>query len=122
MIGVAAVTVGGVLGFVLERGLIRFMYGRDEVVVVLATFATFLILEDVILLVFGVVPYFAYQPMAYLGSAEIGDILRDVYSLSLLVRAGVCGIVLWLALTRTRWGMLLSPVIPDRQLAVAVGI
>src|SRR3546814_7761828 len=66
MIGVAAVTVGGVLGFVLERGLIRFMYGRDEVVVVLATFAPFLILEDVILLVFGVDPYFAYQPMAYL--------------------------------------------------------
>src|SRR3546814_20570449 len=105
MIGVAAVTVGGVLGFVLERGLIRFMYGRDEVVVVLATFATFLILEDVILLVFGVDPYFAYQPMAYLGSAEIGGILRDVYSLSLIGLAAVVGIVLWLALTRTRWGI-----------------
>src|SRR3546814_2591409 len=122
MIGVAAVTVGGVLGFVLERGLIRFMYGRDEVVVVLATFATFLILEDVILLVFGVDPYFAYQPMAYLGSAEIGGILRDVYSLSLIGLAAVVGIVLWLALTRTRWGMLLSTVIHDRELSVAMGI
>src|SRR3546814_3747140 len=41
--------------------------------------------------------------------------LRDVYSLSLIGLAAVVGIVLWLALTRTRWGMLLSTVIHDRE-------
>lgn len=122
MIAAAALVVGCVLGFVLERGLIRFMYGRDEVIVVLATFATFLILEDVILLVFGVDPYFAYQPMAFLGSTEIGGILRDVYSLTLIGLAAVVGIALWVGLTRTRWGKLLAAVIHDRELSVAMGI
>src|SRR3546814_12575995 len=74
-----------------------------------------LILDDGILLVFGVDPYCAYHPIAYLGSAEIGGILRDVYSLSLSGLAAVVGSVLWLALTRTRWGMLLSTVIHDRE-------
>lgn len=122
MIGAAALIVGCVLGFVIERGLIQFMYARDEVIVVLATFATFLILEDVILLVFGVDPYFAYQPMAYLGSTEVGGILRDVYSLTLIGLAAVVGIVLWVGLTRTRWGKLLAAVIHDRELSVAMGI
>ncbi len=122
MIAVAAVAVGCVLGFVLERGLIQFMYARDEVIVVLATFATFLILEDVILLVFGVDPYFAYQPMAYLGSTELGGILRDVYSLTLIGLAATVGLVLWIGLTRTRWGRLLTAVIHDRELSVAMGI
>src|SRR3546814_13162866 len=48
--------------------------------------------------------------------------LRDVYSLSLIGLAAVVGIVLWLALTRTRWGMLLSTVIHDRELSVAMGL
>ncbi|MEQ8398504.1 branched-chain amino acid ABC transporter permease [Thalassobaculum sp.] len=122
MIAAAALVVGCILGFVLERGLIQFMYARDEVIVVLATFATFLILEDVILLVFGVDPYFAYQPMAYLGSAELGGILRDVYSLTLIGLAAVVGIVLWIGLTRTRWGKLLAAVIHDRELSIAMGI
>ena len=122
MIAAAALVVGCILGFVIERGLIQFMYARDEVIVVLATFATFLILEDVILLVFGVDPYFAYQPMAYLLSAEVGGILRDVYSLTLIGLAAVVGVVLWVGLTRTRWGKLLAAVIHDRELSVAMGI
>lgn len=122
MIPAAALVVGCILGFVLERGLIQFMYARDEVIVVLATFATFLILEDMILLVFGVDPYFAYQPMAYLGSTELGGILRDVYSLTLVGLAATVGLVLWVGLTRTRWGKLLTAVIHDRELSVAMGI
>jgi len=122
MIAAAALLVGGVLGFVLERGLIRFLYARDEVIVVLATFAAFLILEDLILLVFGVDPYFAYQPMAYLGSIQLGGILRDVYSLTLIGVAVVVGALLWAVLTMTRWGKLLTAVIHDRELSVAMGI
>lgn len=122
MIAVAALVVGVVLGLILERGLIQYMYARDEVITVLATFATFLILEDVILLVFGVDPYFAYQPMAYLDSVEIGGILRDVYSLTLILLAVVVGLVLWLGLTKTKWGKLLTAVIYDRELSIAMGI
>lgn len=118
----AAVAVGTVLGIVLERGLLRFMYGRDEVIVVLATFATFLVLEDVILLIWGVDPYFAYQPMAVLGSSDISGLTFDNYSLSLIGLALVVGTLLWFALNRTKWGKLLRAVIYDRELSQAMGI
>ena len=118
----SAVAVGAVLGLLIERGLLRYMYERDEVLIVLATFGTFLVLEDVILLVFGVNPYFAYQPMAYLDSVEIGGIIRDVYGLSLIGVATFVAVVCWYGLNRTKWGDILKAVIYDREISVALGI
>ena len=40
VIAASAIAVGVLLGLVLERGLLRFMYGRDEVLMALVTFAT----------------------------------------------------------------------------------
>ena len=118
----SAVAVGAVLGLLIERGLLRYMYERDEVLIVLATFGMFLVLEDVILLVFGVNPYFAYQPMAYLDSVEIGGIIRDVYGLSLIGMATLVAVVCWYGLNRTKWGDILKAVIYDREISVALGI
>jgi branched-chain amino acid transport system permease protein len=118
----SAVAVGVVLGLLIERGLLRYMYERDEVLIVLATFGMFLVLEDVILLVFGVNPYFAYQPMAYLDSVEIGGIIRDVYGLSLIGMATLVAVVCWYGLNRTKWGDILKAVIYDREISVALGI
>ena len=42
-----AMAIGLVLGLILERGVLRLVYGKDEVVIVLVTYACFLILEDV---------------------------------------------------------------------------
>ena len=118
----AAILVGLVLGLILERGILQFMYHRDEVLIVLATFGSFLVLEDVILLVFGVNPYFAFQPMVLLGSVQLGGIARDTYGLTLIGLAVVVAVGCWLALKRTRWGKLLSAVIFDRELSVTMGL
>ena len=50
---VSAVLVGIPLGLLMERGLLRFMYGLDEVLMVLVTFAAFLILEDAIMMIWS---------------------------------------------------------------------
>lgn len=118
----SAILVGLVLGLILERGILQFMYHRDEVLIVLATFGSFLVLEDVILLVFGVDPYFAYQPMALLGSVELGGITRDTYGLTLIGLAAVVAVVCWAGLKRTRWGKLISAVIFDREMSETMGL
>ena len=122
MIAAATVIVGVVLGFIIERGVLQFMYDRDEVITVLATFALFLILEDLILLFFGVDPYFAYEPMIALGAVDIGGITRDIYKLTMIGLAVAVGLGLWLVLTRTTWGRLLIAVIHDREMAISMGI
>ena len=63
-----AMAIGLVLGLILERGLLRLVYGKDEVVVVLVTYAAFLILEDVIQLIWGTSSYALYQPLDVTGN------------------------------------------------------
>ena len=70
-----AMAIGIVMGLILERGILRLVYGRDEVVVVLVTYAVFLILEDVIVLIWGPRSYSAWQPMVAAGSVEVGELV-----------------------------------------------
>jgi branched-chain amino acid transport system permease protein len=121
-LAVAAIVVGVVLGLLLERGLLRFMYGRDEVIIVLVTFASFLVLEDVILLIWGTDPYFAFEPYSLLGTTDFGVLAFANYDLAMIGLSVVTGGLLWWGLSRTRYGRLLQAVIHDREMAHALGI
>src|SRR5919108_4985480 len=94
MLIAAALLVGLVMGPLIERGLLRFTYGRDEIVLVLVTYALFLILEDVVKLVWGVESYFVSEPYALLGNVEIGALTYPVYSGALVLAAIVIGFAL----------------------------
>ena len=118
----AALVVGLFFGVVLERGLLRFLYHRDEHIIVLATFAMFLVLEDVLMMIWGTDPYYATEPMGLLGFIEYGALAYDWYRLSFIGLAIVVGLGLWLGLTRTKWGKLLLAVIFDREISQAMGV
>lgn len=118
----AAIGVGIVFGLAIERGVLRVMYGRDEVLMVLVTYALFLILEDFTKLVWGVDPYFAFQPYAYLGLVEVYGLPYQVYDLALIGVAVIIGLTLWWGINRTRIGKLLVVVIEDREISSALGI
>ena len=57
LLALAAWSVGAIVGLVLERGLLRFFYGSDDVLIVLVTYAAFLILENLVLQIWGVEAY-----------------------------------------------------------------
>lgn len=119
---VAAVLVGVVVGPPLERGLLKRMYGKDEVVLLLVTYAVFLILEDAIKLVWGVESKVVAEPYAAPGNFHIGELAYPVYNLLLIAGAIVTGLLLAWALYRTRQGKLLLAVIHDREMSAAMGI
>ena len=58
------------MGPLLERGVLRLFYRRDEVVLVLVTYALFLILEDATKLIWGVDSYYASEPYGLLGNVS----------------------------------------------------
>jgi branched-chain amino acid transport system permease protein len=118
----AAIAVGLVFGLVIERGVLRFVYGRDEVVLILVTYSVFLILEDFMKLTWGVDPYFAFQPYGLLGTIEIAGLPYLVYDLALITLAAVLGATAWWGLNRTHAGKLLLAVIHDREISIACGI
>jgi branched-chain amino acid transport system permease protein len=117
-----AMAIGLVMGLVLERGILRLVYGRDEVVVVLVTYAVFLILEDVIVLVWGPQSKGAYQPMISAGNIEIGSLVLSNYDIILVALAALLAIAAAGTLKFTRYGRLLTTVIFDRETAAAFGI
>src|SRR5438067_3352398 len=91
---VVAIGIGFVLGLVLERGILRLVYGKDEVIVVLVTYAAFLILEDVIVLIWGPRSYGAYQPMVAAGSIEIGELVLSNYDIVLVLLATLLAVLM----------------------------
>ena len=118
----SAVIVTLVFAPLIERGILRFMYAKEEVVIMLITYALFLILEDVIKLVWGVDPYFIAEPYGLLGSFEVGGLTHPTYNLILVGIAIVAGVGLTLLLQGTRVGKLLRTVIHDPEVSRAMGI
>ncbi len=118
----SALLVGLVIGPIIERGLLRFCYGRDEVVLVLVTYALFLILEDLVKLVWGVESYFVSEPYGLLGNIDLGPLSYPVYSAVMVVAAVAVGLALRWGIYGTRQGKLLVAVIHDREISAALGI
>ncbi|HUZ31409.1 MAG TPA: branched-chain amino acid ABC transporter permease [Xanthobacteraceae bacterium] len=117
-----AMAIGLVLGLILERGLLRLVYGKDEIIIVLVTYAAFLILEDTLRLIFGATSFALYQPLGAAGTVDVGTFVLSGYDIGLVALAGVIAAGGSYALKYTRWGRLLTVVIFDRELAAAFGI
>ncbi|UVJ43649.1 branched-chain amino acid ABC transporter permease [Pseudomonas sp. LS1212] len=117
-----ALAAGLIVGLIIERGLLRFMYGRDEVLMVIITYALLLVLEDTMKMIWGVNPYFAYQPYAEMGRSVLAGLKVSNYDLMLVGVSVVLGLGLWLWLERTNQGKVLRAVIHDREVAMAMGV
>ncbi len=118
----AAVVVAALVAPLCERGLLRSFYGRDEVLLVLVTFALFLILEDVTKLIWGVNPLYVSEPYMLFGMVEFGDLSYVGYDFVLIAVAVVVGSIVWWGLNRTRTGKLVLAVIHSEEVASSMGV
>lgn len=118
----AAAAVSALLAPLTERGLLRVFYGRDEVLLVLVTYALFLILEDVTKLVWGANPYYVTEPYGLLGNVELGTQTYVGYDLALVAVAAACGLAVWWWLNRTRSGKIVVAVIHSAEVASSMGV
>jgi branched-chain amino acid transport system permease protein len=119
---IAALAVAIVVAPLLERLVLRPFYGRDEVLILLVTYAVFLILEDVTKLIWGVSPYYVFEPRALFGNVEIGSLFYVGYDLMLIVLAVICGLAVWLGLNRTITGKVVLAVIHNSEISAAMGV
>ena len=118
----AAVAAAALVAPLCERGLLRVFYGRDEVLLVLVTFALFLILEDVTKLVWGVNPLYVSEPYMLFGTVDIGTLSYVGYDFMLVLVAIVVGYGVWWGLNRTRIGKLVLAVIHSEEIASSMGV
>lgn len=118
----AAAVVAAVVGPLLERTLLARFYGRDEVLLLLVTYALFLMLEDVTKLVWGVHPYFVSAPLQLFGNFQLGPVRLAGYDLLLVVLAVVCGVATWWVLNRTTAGKVVLAVIHNPEMSASMGV
>jgi branched-chain amino acid transport system permease protein len=119
---VGALFIGLTVGPIIERLLLRRIYGSDMHVQLLLTFSILLILDDGMKLIWGMEPLFVSEPYALLGQFTVGGILYPWYDFMLLGASIAFGAALIWVVRGTRWGKLVVSVINDREVSVAVGI
>ena len=118
----AAVLVAVLVAPLTERGLLRFFYGRDEVLLVLVTYAMFLMMEDLTKLIWGANPFYVSEPYGMFGSIDIGTQTYVGYDFMLVALAVVVGLGVWWVLNRTRFGKIVTAVIHSAEVASSMGI
>jgi len=118
----AALAVALLVAPLTERGLLRFYYGRDEVLLVLVTYAMFLMLEDLTKLIWGANPFYVSEPYGLFGTVDIGSQSYVGYDLFLMALALLVGVAVWWGLNRTRFGKIVAAVIHSPEIASSMGI
>lgn len=119
---VGAVAVGLAAGPVIERTVLRRIYDEEEAIQLLVTFATFLVLEDVTKLIWGVQPLYVSEPYLLLGQVSIVGVRFPVFQFLLVTVAVVTGGILWWSIEKTRRGKIILAVTADREMSGAMGI
>jgi branched-chain amino acid transport system permease protein len=118
----AAVGVAAIVAPLTERGLLRMFYGRDEVRLVLVTYALFLMFEDGMKLIWGVNPYYIADTYQAFGNIQLGPLNYVGYDVMLIGIAVLCGLAAWWVLNRTRQGKIVTAVIHSAEVASSMGV
>jgi urea transport system permease protein len=117
-----AFIVTALVGIALERGIIRFLYGRP-LETLLATWGVSLILQQLVRTIFGAPNKEVANPSWMTGGFElIGGAFITWNRLVILVFCFVVLGVLALVLKRTRFGLHMRAVTQNRDMAAAMGI
>jgi branched-chain amino acid transport system permease protein len=117
----AAVAVG-IIGALVEVLLLRRIYHAPELFQLLATFALVLVIKDAVLRFWGPDELLGPRAPGLAGSVTILDRQFPSYDLFLIVVGPVVLGLLWLVLTRTRWGTLVRAATQDREMVGALGV
>ena len=117
----AAVAVG-VFGALIEVLLLRRIYKAPELFQLLATFALVLVIKDAVLWYWGPDELLGPRAPGLSGAVQILGRSFPSYDLFLIVVGPVVLGLLWLLLTRTRWGTLVRAATQDREMVSALGV
>ena len=112
----------GLVGMVTEVTLIRRLYGREPLMVIVLTFALALFIEAVIRLAWGTGSHPFAAPRFLAGFVEYGPLLVTKYRLAVVaVTVALLGL-LWLLLVHTPFGRILRAGSRDPEMVELLGI
>ena len=118
----AAFIVAGLTGILIERTIIRFLYGR-ALETLLATFGVSLILQQAVRSIFTALNRSVVTPDWMSGTLQLNDALSITYNrLYIVIFTLLVFVALLVVLKRTRIGLEIRAVSQNRSMAKAMGI
>ena len=117
----AAFVITALIGIGIERGIIRWLYGRP-LETLLATWGLSLIIQQAVRTIFGPTNRMVGNPSWMSGSFNIGEIVITWSRLWIVLFAALVFIILLLVLKRTALGLQMRAVTQNRRMASAMGI
>jgi urea transport system permease protein len=116
-----AFLVSGGVGIVIERSLIRFLYGRP-LETLLATWGLSLVLQQAVRSIFGPTNRAVSTPGWMSGSSLVGELTITYNRLYIIIFAALVLAALMAALRYTPLGLQMRAVTQNRRMAAAMGI
>jgi branched-chain amino acid transport system permease protein len=122
--GVAAALVGaGLYAVLVEVSVVQWLYRRDHLYQVLATFGLILFTNEAVSIVFGRRPPLMDIPAFLRGSVPILPGLEyPLMRLAFIAVGAAVAVGLWLLVNHTRLGMLIRAGADDREMVDALGV
>ncbi|CAA9252083.1 MAG: High-affinity branched-chain amino acid transport system permease protein LivH [uncultured Acetobacteraceae bacterium] len=112
----------GAAGLLVERFLVRPLYGRPVDDPLLLTFGLAYVVVEAIRIVFGKQPEPVETPELLAGAVFIGVGYFPLYRVFLIGVAALVVLALWLLLERTRWGLILRAGARDPTILRVLGV
>jgi branched-chain amino acid transport system permease protein len=119
---VIAALVVALLGVLVEMVLLRRIYKSPELFQLLATFGLTLMVEDIVVLIWGPDDLVGRRAPGFRGAVDFFGQNIPSYDLFLIVLGPVVLGALWLLFRRTRWGVLVRAATQDRDMVAALGV
>ena len=121
--GVLAAAIGvGLIGVAMELVLLRRIYRVPELFQLLATFGVVLIVQDIVIKIWGPLDILGPRAPGLGGAVAIFGHRFPVYELFLIAMGPLVLGAIWLTMHRTRFGVLVRAATQDRDMVAALGV
>lgn len=114
--------VTGIVGLLMERVMLRRLYGQDPHYILLLTFGLAQIIEYGIVQIWGLEGRTTQTPAILKGTLNIGFTDLSKYRLFLIAFTAVLVYLIWLFLKRTRYGAIIRAGVEHPEMVESLGI
>jgi branched-chain amino acid transport system permease protein len=119
---IGAALIVALIGVLVEMVLLRRIYRSPELFQLLATFGLTLMVEDLVVLIWGPDDLLGRRAPGLRGAFDLFGQAVPTYDILLIVLGPVVLGALWLMFHRTRWGVLVRAATQDRDMVAALGV
>jgi branched-chain amino acid transport system permease protein len=112
----------GVIGMIMEWGLIKRLYSVPHFYNLLLTFGLMLFVEEGIRAIYTPIGKPFDTPQALVGSVDLGFMMFPKYRIFIILMTAACAVIIWLFLSKTKLGSIIRAGTDDSEMVSALGI